>query len=151
MLISYNTYPWINEATGKEPITGDEFLYLFFSHKDEPEKKMLCMKPAVHPIKKHPLGFLGLISVLAFLLFGDEMERIEELRYLFLVLFAIGLITGAVFSFCTYINYYLKERKWKQKVIHDWKSDKLRYEHSKSILCSWKFDRVAPIDEKVFF
>ena len=43
------------------------------------------------------------------------------------------------------------ERKWKQKVIHDWKSDKLRYEHSKSILCSWKFDRVAPIDEKVFF
>ena len=149
MLISYNTYPWINESTGKEPVTGDEFLYLFFSHKDEPEKKMLCMKPAVNPIKKHPLGFLSLISGLAFAFFGEEM--IEELNILFGVLLTLGFITGALFSFFTYINYYRKERKWKQKVIHDWKSDRLKYKHSESILCGWKFDRVSPIDEKAFF
>lgn len=114
MLISYNTYPWLNESTGKEPVTGDEFLYLFYSHKDEPEKKMLCMKPAVNPIKKHPLGFLGLISVLAFLFFGEEM--IEELNILFGVLFALGFITGALFSFLPTLIIIVKKENGNRKL-----------------------------------
>ena len=150
MLISYKTYPWLNTNTGKEPVTGDEFLYVFYSHKDEPEKKFLCMNPSVHPIKKHPIGFLGLISFLP-LLAGEETLG-ELLFVVFIGIFIISLITGSIISFGNYIGYYNKERKWKQQVINDWKSDKLRYKHSESILSAFTFKLGgSPIDESVFF
>ena len=48
--------------------------------------------------------------------------------------------------------YYKKERKWKQQVIHDWKSDKLRYKHSESILSDFTFKiGGSPMDESKFF
>ena len=149
MLISYKTYPWVNTSTGKEPVTGDEFLYVFFSHKDEPEKKFLCMNPSVHPIKKHPIGFLGLVSFLP-LIIGEE--TLGELLFVFIGIFIISLITGSIISFGNYVSYYNKERKWKQQVINDWKSDKLRYKHSESILSTFTFKLGgSPIDESVFF
>ena len=148
MLISYKTYPWVNSKTGKEPVTGDEFKYVFYSHKDEPEKKFLCMNPSVHPIKQHTIGFLGLVSFLPILI----GETLGELLYLFIGIFIISLITGSIISFGTYINHYNKERKWKQQVINDWKSDKLRYKHSESILSTFTFKLGgSPIDESVFF
>ena len=148
MLISYKTYPWINETTGKEPVTGDEFLYVFFTHKDEPGKTFLCMKPSVHPINKHPLGFLGLISFFPLLL----SETLGDLLFVFMIAFILSFITGSIISFGTYISYYKKERKWKQQVIHDWKSDKLRYKHSESILSDFTFKiGGSPMDESKFF
>mgnify|MGYP003328867665 FL=1 len=67
-MASYKKYPWVNTITGKKPVTGDEFLYVFFSHKDEPEKTFLCMNPSTHPIKKHPIGFLGVASFILLLI-----------------------------------------------------------------------------------
>ena len=150
MLISYKTYPWVNTITGKEPVTGDEFLYVFFSHKDEPEKTFLCMNPSVHPIKKHPIGFLGLVSFLLLLIIGDD--TLGDLTIVFGGLFVMGLITGSIMSFGHYIGYYKKERKWKQQVINDWKSNKLRYKHSEATLSTYAFKLGgSPIDESAFF
>ena len=48
--------------------------------------------------------------------------------------------------------YYKKERKWKQQVINDWKSDKLRYKHSEATLSTVAFKLGgSPIDESAFF
>ena len=150
MLISYKTYPWVNTITGKEPVTGDEFLYVFFSHKDEPEKTFLCMNPSVHPIKKHPIGFLGLVSFLLLLIIGDD--TLGDLTIVFGGVFVMGLITGSIMSFGHYIGYYKKERKWKQQVINDWKSNKLRYKHSEATLSTYAFKLGgSPIDESAFF
>ena len=150
MLISYKTYPWVNTITGKEPVTGDEFLYVFFSHKDEPEKTFLCMNPSVHPIKKHPIGFLGLVSFLLLLIIGDD--TLGDLTIVFGGVFVMGLITGSIMSFGHYISYYKKERKWKQQVINDWKSNKLRYKHSEATLSTYAFKLGgSPIDESAFF
>ena len=150
ILASYKTYPWVNTITGKEPVTGDEFLYVFFSHKDEPEKTFLCINPSVHPIKKHPIGFLGLVSFLLLLIIGDD--TLGDLTIVFGGIFVIGLITGSIMSFGHYIGYYKKERKWKQQVINDWKSDKLRYKHSEATLSTVAFKLGgSPIDESAFF
>ena len=150
ILASYKTYPWVNTTTGKEPVTGDEFLYVFFSHKDEPEKTFLCMNPSVHPIKKHPIGFLALVSFLLLLIIGDD--TLGDLTIVFGGIFVMGLITGSIMSFGHYIGYYKKERKWKQQVINDWKSDKLRYKHSEATLSTVAFKLGgSPIDESAFF
>lgn len=53
MPIIYLTYPFINAETGKPPVTGDEFLYVW-AHGPTPPR--LCMKKPIHPIKKHPRG-----------------------------------------------------------------------------------------------
>tara|TARA_S200000501_G_scaffold148096_1_gene139715 strand:- start:2427 stop:2873 length:447 start_codon:yes stop_codon:yes gene_type:complete len=148
-MASYKTYPWVNTITGKKPVTGDEFLYVFFSHKDEPEKTFLCMNPSTHPIKKHPIGFLGVASFILLLIIGDTLG---ELIYVFGGIFIISLITGSLMSFGHYISYYKKERKWKQQVINDWKSDKLRYKHSEATLSTYAFKLGgSPIDESAFF
>ena len=150
ILASYKTYPWVNTITGKEPVTGDEFLYVFFSHKDEPEKTFLCMNPSVHPIKKHPIGFLALVSFLLLLIIGDD--TLGDLTIVFGGVFVMGLITGSIMSFGHYIGYYKKERKWKQQVINDWKSNKLRYKHSEATLSTYAFKLGgSPIDESAFF
>lgn len=154
ILASYKTYPWVNTITGKEPVTGDEFLYVFFSHKDEPEKTFLCMNPSVHPIKKHPIGFLALVSFLILLIMGDKLGELTDGASLYVLggIFVMGLITGSIMSFGHYIGYYKKERKWKQQVINDWKSDKLRYKHSEATLSTVAFKLGgSPIDESAFF
>ena len=151
MIILYKTYPWINPNTGKEPETGDEFLYVFWTHKDEPEKKYLCMRPEppVHPIKKHPLGFLGFISLIITVFLGEIWI---DLSIFFGFIFLCSLITGSIISVFTYTLYYKKVRKWKQKVIIDWKSNKLRYKYSECTLSDFVFEvGGSPIDEKVFF
>jgi len=147
MIVFYKTYPWINPETGKEPKTGDEFLYIFFTHKDEPNKTYLCMKPSIHPIKQHPLGFFGFISLFPLTL----QEKIGDFLVVFFVIFFCSLFTGSLISFWTYISYYTKEKKWKQQVIKDWKSDKLKYKYSDSILSDFTFKLGgSPIDESKF-
>ena len=150
MLIEFKTYPFINSKTGKKPVTGDEFLYLFFIHKEDPDRKVyLCMDPTrVHPIKKHPLGVLGYISVCLIML-EDFLFDLSPYPQLILL---CGIITGSMFSLINYIVYYIRLRKWKQKVILDWKSNKLRYKYSESTLSDFNFQLgCSPIDEKLFF
>lgn len=153
MLISYKSYKWVNPETGKEPVLGDEFLYVFFAHKDEPQKVYLCMKPAIHPIKKHPMGLLGILAfVIAVALGENENQILSDTAIISGIIGLLFLITGSIFSFISYTSYYLKERQWKQKVIIDWKSDLLRFKHHESTLSDFKFKKGgAPIDEKVFF
>ena len=142
-----NKYPWVNPSTGLEPETGDEFLYVFFTHKNEPDKTYLCMSPTTtHPIKKHPLGFMGLVSIVLIPFLG------ESLSFWFGLILFFSLITGSIISVFTYTVYYNKVRKWKRQVILDWKSNKLRYKSSECTLSDFTFKLGgSPIDEKVFF
>jgi hypothetical protein len=161
MIIFFETYPWVNESTGQEPVTGDEFKYIFFAHKDRPRKKFLCMNPAKHPIKQHPIGFLGILSffiIIILYFFGVPMfdfnaatfDLLDNYGFILLFFVVISFISGTMFSFGFYIDYYIKERKWKQQVINDWKSNKLRYKYSKSTL--GKFGKWGePQDEELFF
>lgn len=145
-MILYKRYPWINPFTGREPITGDEFLYHFYTNKNDPTRIFLCIEPSVHPIKKHPFGFLGLIGWILSLTIGDSLGI--EFILIPIVFTIFSIISGSIFSFFTYIFYYLNERKWKQQVIDDWKSDKLRYKQSESELTGIN---LKPIDESKFF
>jgi hypothetical protein len=147
MLIKYKPYPWVNSLTGKEPKTGDEFLYHFYINKDEPERTFLCIQPSIHPIKKHPFGFFYLNVGILLLSLGRFLH--EDLIFISGMLLIVGIISGSIFSFISYIFYYLNEKKWKKQVIQDWKLDKLRYKHSDSILCS-SYSPFIPIDESKF-
>ena len=112
------------------------------------------MNPSVHPTKKHPLGCLGLVSFLFLLIMGDTLGELTDGAAFYVLggIFVISLITGSIMSFGHYIGYYKKERKWKQQVINDWKSDKLRYKHSEAILSTYAFKLGgSPIDESAFF
>ena len=150
MLIFYKNYRWINPNTGKKPVTGDEFKYMFFSHKNNPERIFLCMNPAIHPIKKHPVGFIGwpLLIIVVFLIDIFDSSNIFFM-ILFLVLIGI-LVSGRMFTFLSYLSYYHNEKKWKQRVLSDWKSGMLRYKYSESEL--GKFGPWGvPQDESLFF
>ena len=144
MLISFKNYTWINPETGRKPVRGDEFLYKFLDNSDESEKKHLCMDPSINPIKKHPIGFLGLLSFL----FGSTFDG--DIQTFILILFMLSLISGTLISFISYVFFYFKEKKWKRQVILDWKSGKLKYNSSESILVSSKNIRI-PLDENIFF
>lgn len=146
MLISYKNYQWINPETGKKPVTGDEFLYVFFSSKEEPDKKYLCMNPPVHPIKKHPLGFLGWFLCVVNYFIGDK----NDLFFVFILIIGGLFISGTMFSFLTYIPYFFQEKKWKKQVLNDWKSGVLRYKYSESKLSKFG-DWGSPQDESLFY
>lgn len=81
--------------------------------------------------------------------FGDILDPYLGLFVLPMIL---GLMGGSFISFLYYIRYYRKERKWKQQVINDWKSDKLFYYHSESVLNKFEFkEEPSPQKESVFF
>ena len=91
-----------------------------------------------------------MVSFLLLLIIGDD--TLGDLTIVFGGVFVMGLITGSIMSFGHYIGYYKKERKWKQQVINDWKSNKLRYKHSEATLSTYAFKLGgSPIDESAFF
>ena len=155
MIFSYINYKWGN------PKTGDEYLYFWWkgsklSSKDSThsnyEKIYLCIDPPVHPIKKHPIGFAGILCLVIIFLIGllDIVPTHSNIYFYLGSILFIGIISGGVPSLGTYIPYYLKEKKWKRKVIFDWKNDKLKYKHSETIL--GKCDPLGEIqDEEIFF
>lgn len=151
MLISYKTYPWINTSTGSPPVTGDEFLYVWYG-----TPPRLCMKKPTNPILKHPFGFLFWVFILLIICkhtFGlDFLDENDFFIGIWILVFILGIYTGSCISFLYYINYYRKERKWKQQVINDWKSNKLRHKYSESVLNKFEFkEKPSPQKEDVFF
>ena len=155
MIYSYINYKWEN------PKTGDEYLYFWwngseYTFKDSKhsnsEKIYLCIDPPVHPIKKHPIGFVGITSlvIMYLVILLDVVPSHSDIYVYFFSIFFIGIITGGVSSFGTYVPYYLKEKKWKRKIILDWKNDNLKYKHSESVL--GKCEPLGEIqDEEIFF
>ena len=155
MIFSYINYKWEN------PKTGDEYLYFWWKSSEytfknskhtNDEKIFLCIDPPIHPIKKHPLGFVGITSLILTFLIGslDIIVTHSDIYFYLFCVFFIGVITGGVSSFGTYVPYFLKEKKWKRKVILDWKNDKLKYKHKESILSKCKPLGELQDEEKFF-
>ena len=103
------------------------------------------MDYSTHPVLKHPLGFLFYFVSIIFLLDNqiletfiitnsDQIRGVGPVEGVMICLFFLNLLTGSFLSFIYYVNYYLKEKKWKKKVIEDLRSDKLRYN---SYECFW--------------
>lgn len=137
MLISWTNYKWPN------PKRGEAYLYLLHIPKGESEPILFMNPSKPNPLSKHPIGFIGCLSIILGFLNVVPEDYTGYVGFIFVM----ALITGTIFSFISYTVYYFKEKKWKKGVIEDWKAGFLNHPYTGKIK---NFTGTKTLSEKDF-